>query len=132
MRPAPRPKRPNSRRRYFACASPSGVVKLLHISSSKEQQWKLISVRQLKLTPGRVWDELGEEEVVVTSNGRPVALLTRVDQDSLGRELEVRRRARALVALDEIQRASLQHGADRLTDEEIDEEIRAVRRRRAH
>jgi hypothetical protein len=40
------------------------------------------------------------------------------------------RRARALRAIDEMQRASVQAGLDKMTDEEIDAEIRDVRRER--
>jgi antitoxin (DNA-binding transcriptional repressor) of toxin-antitoxin stability system len=92
---------------------------------------KFVSVRDIRLTPGKVWKMAKEErDVVLTVNGRPVAILTGVDEDSFETEVEAIRRARALQALDSLQVASLKKRTDRITVDKIDKEIRAVRKSR--
>jgi antitoxin (DNA-binding transcriptional repressor) of toxin-antitoxin stability system len=92
---------------------------------------KFVSVRDLRLTPGKVWKMAKEErDLVLTVNGRPVAILTGVDENSFETEVEAIRRARALLALDSLQVASLKKRTDRITVDKIDKEIRAVRKSR--
>ena len=91
---------------------------------------KFVPVRELRLRPGKVWKQLSSDEVVVTSKGRPIALITKVSPDSLESEIAQLRKARALAALEEIQREAVRTGRDRLKEEEIDREIQAVRRAR--
>jgi len=89
---------------------------------------RFVTVRELKARSASVWKELGESrEIVVTSNGRPVAVLSAVDDETLEETLGAIRRARAVAAVDEMQRRSVKAGLDRLTDEEIEAEIAAVR-----
>ena len=89
---------------------------------------KFVPVRELRLRPGQVWRQLEAEEIVVTSKGQPIALITKVTADTFEREIAQFRKARALAALEEIQRASVRTGRDRLRDEDIDREIRAARK----
>ncbi len=92
---------------------------------------KFVAVRDLRLKPGSVWQRLAREgEMVLTSNGKPIALLTRIDEGDLEKTVTAGRRARALMAMEEMQRASLSAGADRISDPEIEAEIRAARRSR--
>lgn len=93
---------------------------------------KFVAVRDLRLKPGQVWEHLNREgEMVLTSNGKPIALLTRIDEDNLERTIAAGRRARALMAMEEMQRASLAAGTHQVSDAEIEAEIRAARRCRA-
>ena len=90
---------------------------------------KFVSVRDLRLKPGKVWKMAKEEkDLVLTVNGRPVAILTGVDEDSFEAELEAIRRARALQALHSLQLDSLNKGAHRIKADKIEAEIRAVRK----
>jgi len=92
---------------------------------------KFITSRDLRLKPGDVWKlAQKEEDLVITSNGRPVALLTGVTEDTLDAELDVIQRARALRALDEIHKDSVLKGIDQMGFKEIESEIAQVRRRR--
>jgi prevent-host-death family protein len=91
---------------------------------------KFISVRDLRLKPGDVWKiAIKEKDVVLTSNGRPIAILTGVDEDTFEEELEVIQRARALKALEAIHQESVRKGTHRLTEKEIQKKIDAVRKR---
>jgi hypothetical protein len=68
--------------------------------------------------------------MVVTSNGRPIAILSAVTEDTLEETLAAIRRCRAVAAVSEIQRQSVQRGKDTITPAEIDAEIASVRRAR--
>jgi prevent-host-death family protein len=92
---------------------------------------KFVSVRELRLNPAKVWKLARQEkELVVTANGRPVAILTGTDEESFEEELDVIRRARALRALESLQTESVTRGTHLLGLKEIDSEIQAVRKGR--
>jgi len=92
---------------------------------------KFLSVRDLRSNSARVWRELPEEgEMVVTSNGRPVAVLTAVDEASVQQALTAWRRVRATQAISDIQRESVRKGTDQLSMDLIDSEIAIVRQGR--
>jgi antitoxin (DNA-binding transcriptional repressor) of toxin-antitoxin stability system len=93
---------------------------------------KFISVRDLRGKSAEVWKELpAEREVVVTSNGRPIAILSAVSESNLEESLSAIRQARAAEAVMSIQRRSVEEGTDSITMEEIDAEVKAVRKKRA-
>ncbi|OGB89473.1 MAG: prevent-host-death protein [candidate division NC10 bacterium RIFCSPLOWO2_12_FULL_66_18] len=93
---------------------------------------KFVSVRDFRLKPGQLWERLGREgELIVTSNGRPIALLIPVNEDNFEQTVAAVRRSRVLMALEGMQRASLAAGTDRMSDAEIEAEIKAARRSRA-
>jgi antitoxin (DNA-binding transcriptional repressor) of toxin-antitoxin stability system len=92
---------------------------------------KFISVRDLRGKSAGVWKDLpAEREMVVTSNGRPIAILSAVNESSLEESLSAIRRARASEAVVALQRRSVERGTDGITAEEIDAEIKAVRAKR--
>jgi len=92
---------------------------------------KFLSVRDLRSNSARVWRELpNESEMVVTSNGRPVALLVTVDQNTVEQSLATWRRVRTTQAISDIQRESARNGTDRLSMADIDAEITRVRQAR--
>jgi antitoxin (DNA-binding transcriptional repressor) of toxin-antitoxin stability system len=97
---------------------------------------KFLSVRDLRSKSADVWKGLADEhEMVVTSNGRPIAILSAVTEETLEETLAAIRRSRAVVAVAEIQRRSLQRGTDAFTPEEIEAEnsaVRQARRQRGH
>ena len=91
---------------------------------------KFISVRDLNTKPKQIWGKIGSEEVVVTSNGRPIALLSAVNEETLEKTIRTLRRCRALMALEDLQNKALASGMDKLEEAEIQAEIQAVRRSR--
>jgi antitoxin (DNA-binding transcriptional repressor) of toxin-antitoxin stability system len=94
---------------------------------------KFLSVRDLRSKSAEVWKGLSaEREMVVTSNGRPIAILSAVTEDTLEETLGAIRRSRAIAAVSEIQRQSVERGTNAITPAEIDAEISAVRRARKH
>lgn len=92
---------------------------------------KFLSVRDLRGNSARVWRELpNEKEMIVTSNGRPVALLTAVDQSNVEQSLSAWRRVRATQAISDIQMESVRKGTDHMPMPDIDAEIAKVRQGR--
>lgn len=92
---------------------------------------KFLSVRDLRGNSARIWRELpNEREMIVTSNGRPVALLTAVDQSNVEQSLSAWRRVRATQAISDIQLESVRKGTDHLAMSDIDAEIAKVRQGR--
>jgi antitoxin (DNA-binding transcriptional repressor) of toxin-antitoxin stability system len=92
---------------------------------------KLLSVRDLKAKSSQVWKDLPEQkEVVITSNGRPIAILSSVNENNLEQFLSAFRQARAIEAVTSIQYESVRKGTDNITLEEINKEIKAVRSKR--
>jgi antitoxin (DNA-binding transcriptional repressor) of toxin-antitoxin stability system len=89
---------------------------------------RFVSIRDIRNTPSAVWDALTNDDLVLTSNGDPVAVIVRVEKDGLEDTLAVLRRARAQHALTAIRANASRNGANRLTDPEIEAEIEAARR----
>ena len=90
-----------------------------------------VSVRDLRSKGRQIWKALEtEKELVITSNGRPIAILTGVNAENFEHVLRDLRRVRALRAVEEMQRASVLAGLDKMPDKEIDTEIREARRAR--
>ncbi len=92
---------------------------------------KFLSVRDLRGQSAKVWKELpGEREMVITSNGRPIAILAAINESNLEEALSAFRTARAVEATAYLQRRSVEQETDRISPEEIDSEIKAVRNKR--
>jgi prevent-host-death family protein len=92
---------------------------------------RFISVRDLRLKPGEVWKLTKQEkDLIITANGRPIAILVGITEETLEDELDAIQRSRALRALDNLQKESSLKGTDQLSSADIDSEIRAVRKRK--
>jgi len=90
---------------------------------------KFVSSRELRINPGSVWKQLRQEkDLVVTSNGKPIAILTLAEEDSLEDVLATLRQGRAQTAVAHLQQAAARRGLNALTDETIQDIIRKTRR----
>ena len=93
---------------------------------------KFVSVRDLRGKSAQIWKDLREGgDMVVTSNGKPIAILSPVAGEALEESLGAIRRARAEAAVTAIQRESVEKGTDSISPGEIESEIRTVRKKRA-
>jgi hypothetical protein len=115
------------------------VWKKLEMSLNMVYNWdsfggdimKLLSVRDLKTKSSQVWkDLLDQKEMVITSNGRPIAILSSVNENNLEQVLSAFRQARAIEAVTSMQYDSVLKGKDKITLEEINNEIKIVRSKR--
>lgn len=90
-----------------------------------------ISVSDLKKKPAKQWlQSAGKDDLVVTAEGQPVAVLLRTDAASLEPTLATLRSVRALQAQAALQQAAAAKGTDQLPLSDIDAEIAAARRAR--
>jgi prevent-host-death family protein len=90
-----------------------------------------VTVRELREKSGDVWQRVESgEEIVVTRNGKPFALLLHTRPAEVEDALRAHRAARLGAVVKRMQEQAKVSGADQLTDEEIQAEIDAVRRAR--
>lgn len=90
---------------------------------------EFVSTHELRINPGPVLARVreGGHEVVVTSHGKPVALMVGVTSDDFEDTLQALRRARAQVAVARLRAHAQRQGLDALNAAEVDYETRAVR-----
>lgn len=90
-----------------------------------------VTVRELRAESAKVWKKVDAgEEVVITRNGKPFALLVHTDpavMDSQIRALHWERFDRLLA---EQHKRAAEQGLDKMTMEEIDAEIALMRKER--
>ena len=92
---------------------------------------RFITVRDFRTSSANIWETLPQEqEMVITNNGKPVALLTPLSDKTMEETLSAVRRARAINAVKLIQQQSVQNGNDKMTLEEINNEIKLSRKGR--
>jgi len=92
---------------------------------------KFVTVRDLRGKTSELWKELEQErELVVTSNGKPIAILSATNEESFEECLWTLRRSRAGEALANLQRDAAERGLNEQTPEEVDTEIQQSRVKR--
>jgi antitoxin (DNA-binding transcriptional repressor) of toxin-antitoxin stability system len=92
---------------------------------------RFITIRDFRSKSAQIQRQLPEEkEMVLTSNGKPIAILFATSGDSLEESLAIIRRGRAMAAVNYIQTQSVKSGTDRMASAEINKEINAERKRR--
>lgn len=90
---------------------------------------KFVTVRDLRTTPAQVWKSLPEEqELILTNNGKPIALITPLGESDLEETLSAVRKARAQTAIQQMQLASIQNGLSQMSIEDIEAEVSASRK----
>jgi prevent-host-death family protein len=92
---------------------------------------KFVTVRDFRSQSRQVWKQLEkQEEMIITSNGKPVALLTSLSDETLENTLKTVRKAKAMAAISSMQIKSMEKGTNKLTLGQINEEISEVRKAR--
>lgn len=87
-----------------------------------------VTVRELREKSGAIWQRVeAGEEFVVTRNGKPFAVLLHTQPNAVERTLRAHRAARFGEVLDQLQAQARASGSDQLTDDEIEDEIKAAR-----
>lgn len=92
---------------------------------------RFITVRDLRSKSAQVWRDLEDQgDLVITSNGKPIAILTSTDEARFEQSLRELRQARALRSVKQLQEQSVRAGRDKVSTEEIEAEIDTVREAR--
>ena len=89
---------------------------------------QFVTVRDLRGNSSAVWKKLQtEREMVITSNGKPIAVLSAVSETSLEETLKAIRRSVAVASVNSLQEQSVLAGRDKLSFKEINSAIASVR-----
>ncbi|MBI3602196.1 MAG: type II toxin-antitoxin system Phd/YefM family antitoxin [Candidatus Omnitrophica bacterium] len=90
---------------------------------------QFIGVRDFRNKSVAIWKKLkAQKELVITSNGKPVALLSAVNESDLEQSLKALRRSKAMIAFEVLQKKAAHSGLSRMSLSDINEEIRRHRR----
>jgi len=91
-----------------------------------------ISVRDLRGKPSQIWKQLARvKEMVLTLNGKPIAIISSTSEEQLEASLAEARKARAVAALNAIRKESARRGLNKMTMDEIDVIIQKARKARS-
>ena len=90
---------------------------------------KFVSTRELRNRPGYVRDLIQKDDLVLTANGKPIAILLGVEEGELEETARAIRQSKAQLALSRLRKEACR-GTDRASNSAIDIQIRAVRSRR--
>jgi antitoxin (DNA-binding transcriptional repressor) of toxin-antitoxin stability system len=81
---------------------------------------KFISVRDFGTSSSSIWKRLStEREMIITNHGRPIALLTPLNDETLEETVSAVRKAKAINAVKRMQEISVKLGNDKMSLEEI-------------
>ena len=87
---------------------------------------KFVTVRDFRNSSRDIWDKVrNDEDIVVTSNGKPTAILVNVSESNLEEVLSSIRQAKAMRAFNKMRQQAANRGY--LTEDEINAEIQAYR-----
>jgi len=90
---------------------------------------KFVSVRDFRNKSASIWKQLNDDnDIVITSNGKPLALLASVSDDNLEETLKTIRKAKHIAAINSMQLTSLQKGNNSMGLSEINAEISEARK----
>ena len=93
---------------------------------------RFVSVRDLRGKSAQIWKRLARlREMVITSNGKPIAIISATSEETLEESLSAIRTARAMAAVEAMQLKSVETGKDRISLEEINAEVQAERKTRS-
>lgn len=90
---------------------------------------KFVSVRDFRTSPAQIWKKLPEEqEMIITNNGKPIALLTPLNDSTLEETVSAVRKAKAINVIKLMQQKSMKMSNDEMSLEDINSEIMEVRK----
>jgi len=92
---------------------------------------KFVTIRDFRNKTAKIRKELQtDREIILTANGRPFAMVTPVNPDTVEQEVVEHRRGRFRLLVESIRAQSKAAGKDKMTMEEIDEIIEKARAER--
>lgn len=90
-----------------------------------------VTARELRAESAKVWEKLeAGEEIVVTRNGKPFAVLVHTEPQEVEATLRAIRAERFAATVRKMQQHAVEQGLDKMTMDEIDAEIAAMRKER--
>jgi hypothetical protein len=88
-----------------------------------------VAVREFRVNPGKIWRKLRKSgRMIVTSTGKPIALLTDIKGHSIEDELRIDALDRGAKAVSELREHAQKYGISDLSQKEIETEIKKSRK----
>lgn len=92
---------------------------------------KFISRRDLQTKFLQIRKELADQQdMVITDNGQPIAILSSVTENNLEEILSSFRQARVMQSVNAIQYESVRKGTDKISMDEINDDLKSIRSKR--
>jgi len=92
---------------------------------------KFVTAKDLRTNTSSIWVDLPrEQEMIITLNGKPVAIMTATSDKEFEHSLRAIRRARAMDTVTSLQQSSVQSGRNAISEKVIEAEIKKVRSNR--
>lgn len=105
------------------------VVQIDYADLQWEVAMAFVSIRDMRTRPGEVWQQLQDEgDLIVTSSGRPFALMIATEGENIEDLLLALRRAQ--LAVSRLRKQAAAQGLDRLSADAIEAEISQMRQER--
>jgi hypothetical protein len=90
---------------------------------------EFVSVSEIGISSTNIWKTLPKvQEMVITNEGKPIALLTPLNSKTFEETISALRKAKAMSAVKLIQQESLYQSKNNMTSEEINNEISKARK----
>lgn len=90
---------------------------------------KFITVRDFRTYPKKIWEELKMvQEMIITNNGKPIALLTPLIEADMEGTIKAMRQAKAKVSVEKMRSISIRKGNNRMASKDIDKLIGETRK----
>jgi antitoxin (DNA-binding transcriptional repressor) of toxin-antitoxin stability system len=90
---------------------------------------EFVSATEIGISSTNIWKMLPKvQEVVITNEGKPIALLTPLSSNTFEETISAVRKAKAMNAVKLIQQSSLRQNKNNMTLEEINNEISKARK----
>jgi antitoxin (DNA-binding transcriptional repressor) of toxin-antitoxin stability system len=106
------------------------IFYIIHAKDGGLMNMRFLSVRDFRDKSAQIWKDLPDErEMIITSNGRPIAILAAISESNFEESLKAFRQVRAVETVASLHRRSVDQGTDKITMDEIDAEIKIVRKK---
>ena len=90
---------------------------------------EFIAVIEFRIRPGKIWKKLKKSKrMLITSNGKPVAMLTDMEGKDIEEELRADSIAKGILALSKIREHAKEKGLNKLKMKDITKEINSARK----
>lgn len=88
---------------------------------------QFVSVDDFRDRPEKIWNQLRNVDLVVTSDGQPIAILIDANAENLEEMLSLLRRLRAHMAVSRMRQGAIESGVAQLSSDMIDAEVLGAR-----
>ena len=91
---------------------------------------QFLTIRELSKSPKETLSKLEDRKAVLTNNGKPQAIIFKIDSDSFEKTLSMLQKLEFMQNLTEMRLTSMQNENSNMTLDEINNEITAARKKR--